>query len=176
LGWELYTSPEYGGHLWDLLWAAGQEDGLIAAGRAAFDTLRIEKGYRLWGADMHSEHGPAEAGVSFAVKRGKGEFKGRGALEVGDRGGKRRLSCLRLDDPRQVVMGKEPVVVGGTVVGYVTSAGFGYSVGESLAYAYLPVDMAIEGMTVDIEYFGECCRATVVTEPRWDAEGARMRV
>ncbi len=176
LGWELYVSPEYSGRLWDLLWDAGQEDGLIAAGRAAFDTLRLEKGYRLWGADMHSEYRPEEAGVAFAVKPGKGEFRGREALEHGGRGAQKRLCCLRLEDPRQIVMGKEPVIVRGAVAGYVTSAGFGYSVGESLAYAILPADYAAEGLEVDIEYFGESCRASVVAEPRWDPEGARLRV
>jgi glycine cleavage system aminomethyltransferase T len=176
LGWELYVSPEYSGRLWDLLWDAGQEDGLIAAGRAAFDTLRLEKGYRLWGADMHSEYRPEEAGVAFAVKPGKGEFRGREALEHSGRGAQKRLCCLRLEDPRQIVMGKEPVVVRGAVAGYVASAGFGYSVGESLAYAILPADYAAEGLEVDIEYFGESCRASVVAEPRWDPEGARLRV
>ena len=175
LGWELYTSPEYGGRLWDLLWEAGQGDGLIAAGRAAFDTLRLEKGYRLWGTDMHSEYRPAEAGVAFAVKPRKGAFRGREALGPGTPNASRRLCCLRLDDPRQILMGKEPVLVEGVVAGYVTSAGFGYSVGESLAYAYLPAESAVEGAEVGIEYFGECCQARVVSEPRWDPEGVRPR-
>jgi glycine cleavage system aminomethyltransferase T len=73
-------------------------------------------------------------------------------------------------------MGKEPVVLNGEVVGYVTSAGFGYSTGESLAYAYLPVGTAGEGMAVEIEYFGDRHAADVVSEPRWDPEGARLRV
>jgi glycine cleavage system aminomethyltransferase T len=68
------------------------------------------------------------------------------------------------------------VVVGGRVVGYVTSAGFGYSTGESLAYAYLPVEDAVEGADVEVEYFGDRFPAEVVGEPRWDPEGARMRV
>ena len=180
LGWELYTSPEYGGRLWELLWEAGQPDGIVAAGRAAFDTLRLEKGYRLWGVDMHTEYRPEEAGVAFAVKPGKGSFMGREAL-VGqgqDSGGcpTWRLSCLRLVDPSVVVVGKEPVVLGQRVVGYVTSAGFGYSTGESLAYAYLPVDDAVAGADVEVEYFGDRFPAEVVSEPRWDPEGARMRV
>ena len=171
LGWELYTTPEYGGRLWQLLWDSGQEDGLIAAGRAAFDTLRLEKGYRLWGADMHSEYRPDEAGVAFAVKAGKGAFKGREALDDQDGDCRRRLVCLRLNDPRHIVMGKEPVVTGDSVVGYVTSAGFGYAVGESLAYAYVPADCAIGGMTLCVESFNERLPATVVSEPRWDPTG-----
>jgi glycine cleavage system aminomethyltransferase T len=180
LGWELYTSPEYGARLWELLWDAGQPDGLVAAGRAAFDTLRLEKGYRLWGADMHTEYRPDEAGVGFAVKLGKGPFIGREALEplaqeaTSTPG--RRLCCLQLIDPSVVVMGKEPVLVGDEVVGYITSAGFGYSVGESLAYTYLPTCCAQEGAMVEVEYFGDRFAAAVVSEPRWDPEGARLRV
>jgi glycine cleavage system aminomethyltransferase T/glycine/D-amino acid oxidase-like deaminating enzyme len=176
LGWELYVSPEYGGRLWDLLWDAGQELGLIAAGRAAFDTLRLEKGYRLWGVDMHGEYRPDEAGVAFAVKLGKGQFRGQEALQAGPREPARRLCCLRFDDPTVVVMGKEPVLQGSRVVGYATSAGFGYSTGESLAYAYLPAECASEGSALTVEYFGDQLSATVVSEPRWDAKGARLRV
>ncbi len=176
LGWELYTSPEYAAMLWDLLWEAGQTDGLIAAGRAAFDTLRLEKGYRLWGADMHSEYRPEEAGVAFAVKLGKGTFRGSDALRNGEGRPERRLCCLRLENPHQIVLGKEPILVEDRVVGYVTSAGFGYSVGESLAYAYLPTEESGEGTEVTVEYFDERYPASVVSEPRWDPEGARLRV
>jgi glycine cleavage system aminomethyltransferase T/glycine/D-amino acid oxidase-like deaminating enzyme len=175
LGWELYVSPEYGGRLWDLIWEAGQEDRLIAAGRAAFDTLRLEKGYRLWGVDMHSEHRPVEAGVDFAVKPGKGAFRGQLAIQSAGQPS-RQLRCLRFLDPGVVVMGKEPVLHGNRVVGYVTSAGFGYSTGESLAYAWLPVEKAAEGTEVAVEYFGERLAASVVSEPRWDPAGERLRV
>jgi len=124
---------------------------------------------------MHSEYRPEEAGVGFAVKLGKEAFSGRDALRRGDREPARRLCCLRFDDPRAIVMGKEPVFHGDRVVGYVTSAGFGFSTGESLAYAYLPIACAIETMALTVEYFGESCPATVVSEPRWDPEGARLR-
>lgn len=172
LGWELYVSPEYGAWLWDTLWQAGQDDGLIAAGRAAFETLRLEKGYRLWGVDMHAEHQPQEAGVGFAVSKAKAAFRGKAALREDAR---RCLACLRLDDGHAVVMGKEPVRAGNEIAGYVTSAGYGYSVGESLAYAWLPQDLAQPGNHVVIEYFGQDVPATVVSEPRWDPQGKRIR-
>jgi glycine cleavage system aminomethyltransferase T len=73
-------------------------------------------------------------------------------------------------------MGKEPVLLDDEVVGYITSAGFGYSVGESLAYTYLPVGSAEEGTVVEVEYFGDRFPAAVVSEPRWDPEGARLCV
>ncbi|MER3438730.1 MAG: sarcosine dehydrogenase, partial [Chloroflexota bacterium] len=115
LGWELYAPAEYGGRLWDLLWQAGQPHGIIAAGRAAFDALRIEKGYRLWGTDMHTEYNPYEAGLGFAVKLNKGEFIGREALLRAKERVTRRLCCLVLDDPDVVVMGKEPALSGDRV-------------------------------------------------------------
>jgi dimethylglycine oxidase len=80
-----------------------------------------------------------------------------------------------LIDPTVVVMGKEPVLRGEEVLGYVTSAGFGYSTGESLAYAYLPAGCQ-EGTEVEVEYFGDRFDAIVVSEPRWDPEGARLRI
>jgi glycine cleavage system aminomethyltransferase T len=131
---------------------------------------------------MHSEYRPDEAGVGFAVKLGKGPFIGREALQAHRQAqeinstSRRRLCCLHLTDPTVVVMGKEPVLRGEEVLGYVTSAGFGYSTGESLAYAYLPTGGAEEGTVVEVEYFGERFQAVVVSEPRWDPEGARLRV
>ena len=176
LGWELYASPEYGARLWDLLWQSGQPLGLIAAGRAAFDSLRIEKGYRLWGVDMHAELDAAAAGVSFAVRSRKPSFTGREAyLRSGD-GGQQRLACLVLDDQDAVMMGKEPVLAGQQCVGYVTSAAFGPSVARSIAYAIIPADLAAEGTRLTIESFGEPCAATVARDPLFDPEGTRLRV
>ena len=172
LGWELYVSPEYGAWLWETLWQAGQDDGLIAAGRAAFDTLRLEKGFRLWGVDMHAEHQPLEAGVGFAVHQAKPAFRGKATLREH---AARRLTCLRLHDRKAVVMGKEPVRAGDEVFGYVTSAGYGYSVEESIAYAWLPEALAQPGTELVIEYFGQDLPATVVSEPRWDPQGERVR-
>ena len=127
LGWELYASADMGRKLWDTLWGAGREHGLIAAGRSAFGSLRLEKGYRSWGTDMTTEHDPFEAGLGFAVRMDKGEFVGRRALEGrSEATAARRLTCLTLADRDAVVMGKEPVLVDGRPVGYVTSAAFGY--------------------------------------------------
>ena len=92
LGWELYTTADMGLKLWDTLWAAGREHGLIAAGRSAFGSLRLEKGYRSWGVDMTTEHDPYEAGLGFAVRMDKGDFVGREAL-VGKRSETARASA-----------------------------------------------------------------------------------
>jgi glycine cleavage system aminomethyltransferase T/glycine/D-amino acid oxidase-like deaminating enzyme len=176
LGWELYASAEYGARLWDLLWAAGQPLGVIAGGRAAFESLRLEKGYRLWGADMHTEYTPDEAGLGFTVRLAKGAFIGQPALaRRRQEGVARRLCCLILAEPSVVVMGKEPILSDGRVLGYVTSATYGYSVGQSFAYGYLPVAYAAPGTAVEIEYFGQRHAATVTPEPLFDPRGARLR-
>jgi glycine cleavage system aminomethyltransferase T/glycine/D-amino acid oxidase-like deaminating enzyme len=175
LGWEIYTSAEYGQRLWDVLWAAGQDLGVVAAGRAAFNSLRLEKGYRSWGTDMTTEHNPFEAGLGFAVRKQKDGYVGREALEgVGDGTVTRRLSCLTVDDGRSVVLGSEPVFVDGRPAGYVTSAAFGHTVGRPVAYAWLPAS-ATPGTAVEIEYFGRRIPATVTAEPLVDPEMKRLR-
>ncbi len=176
LGWELYTTADMGLKLWDVVWEAGRAHGLVAAGRSAFGSLRLEKGYRSWGADMTAEHDPYEAGLGFAVRMNKGDFVGRAALEGrSEATATRRLTCLTLEDPEAVVMGKEPVWVDGRPAGYVTSAAFGYTVARSIAYAWLPAEAAVEGRPVEVEYFGERLRAVVAAEPLFDREMARLR-
>lgn len=175
LGWELYTTADFGLRLWDLLWAAGQDHGILAAGRGAFTGMRLEKGYRLWGTDMWSEHDPDEAGVGFAVRSGETGYVGFDALrERREAGPRRRLVCLSVDDGT-VVMGKEPVRAAGEPVGFVTSAGYGYSVGMSIAFAWVPPDLSAEGTALEIEYFAGRHPATVRREPLFDPEMSRMR-
>lgn len=176
LGWEIYVHSEYGLRLWDALWDAGRFVGMIALGAGAFDSLRLEKGYRLWGVDIQPEYDPFEAGLGFAVKLTKGDFLGRDALlRIRQRGMTRKLCCLTLDDPAAVVMGKEPILDGPRVLGYVTSANFGYVVGTGIAYGYLPLSHAGPGVKVDIQYFDRRYRATVSEEPLYDPKGLRLR-
>ncbi|SEO88610.1 GcvT family protein [Amycolatopsis saalfeldensis] len=175
LGWEVYTEADNGQRLWDALWAAGRELGVIAAGRAAFNSLRLEKGYRLWGTDMTTEHDPYEAGVGFAVRPAKGAFAGREAIDgCSEETASRRLRCLTVDDGRTVVLGKEPVFVDGAPAGYVTSAAYGYTIGRPIAYAWLPATVDI-GDGVEIEYFGRRVPATVAAEPLVDPGMERIR-
>ena len=177
LGWELYGQIAMGQRAWDVLWEAGREHGLVAAGGGAFDSLRLEKGYRLWAQDIDTEHDPLAAGLGFAVRWDK-DFTGKAALEViRDAGGPaQRLSCLTLDDDRAVVMGKEPLWHDGRVVSYVTSAAYGYSIGRGIAYGYLLSELAVEGTPIEVEYFGERLAATVTNDPLWDPKGERQKV
>ena len=173
LGWELYCPSEYGARLWDVLWEAGRGHGLVAGGYKAIDSLRLEKGYRVWGADITPEDTPFEAGLGFAVKLDKGDFVGRDALAAAD-APERLLRCLVLDDPRAVALGSEPVRVGGALVGRVTSGGYGYTVQRSIAYAYLPSGHDV-GTAVEVEIFGEWVAGVVAAEPLHDPAGARVR-
>ncbi|MFJ5269929.1 FAD-dependent oxidoreductase [Streptomyces sp. NPDC088358] len=174
LGWELYTTADLGLRLWDTLWEAGQPHGVVAAGRSAFNSLRLEKGYRAWGTDMTDEHNPFEAGVGFAVRMDKDGFVGQEALQgLATAEPARRLTALLLDDPASVVLGKEPVHVDGAPAGYVTSASYGYTLGRCVAYAWLPALPA--GTAVHIEYFGAKIPATVADEPLFDPKMTRIR-
>ena len=178
LGWELYTPTEYGLRLWDILWTAGQAHGMAAVGGGAFDSLRLEKGYRLWGSEIHTEYNPFEAGLGFAVRMKKGDFIGRQALEqIRAEGLTRKLCCLTFDDPRVAVMGKEPIFAPGTdaALGYVTSANYGYSVRQSIAYGYLPVEHTKPGGRVEIYYYGDRHPATVRQEPLYDPGNVKLK-
>ncbi|MHA6799654.1 GcvT family protein [Bounagaea algeriensis] len=175
LGWEIYTSAEYGQRLWDVLFDAGQPLGVVAAGRAAFNSLRLEKGYRAWGADMTTEHNPYEAGLGFAVRQQKDSFVGRDAIAHLDKDAiSRRLSCLTINDGHSVVLGSEPVFVDGAPAGYVTSAAFSHTLGTPIAYAWLPAAATV-GTEVDIQYFDRLVRATVTAEPLVDPDMNRIR-
>src|SRR5207248_2614232 len=129
LGWELYCPAEYGATLWDTLFT----EGVTPGGYRAIDSLRLEKGYRAWATDLTAETTPFEAGLGFAVKMDKGDFIGREALERAEP--RQKLVCIVLDDPRAVALGSEPVRHDDKIVGRVTSGGYGYAVGASIAYA-----------------------------------------
>jgi len=176
LGWEFYCPMEYGQRLWDTLWEAGQPDRLVAGGYRAIDTLRLEKGYRYWSADIGPDYTPYEAGLGFAVKLDKGDFIGRDALQRQKAQGlKRKLCCLTLADPAAIAIGNEPVRAGESVLGWITSGGYGYAVEKSIAYAYLPIEQAAPGSALDVEILGERIPAMVAREPLWDPKGIRIK-
>jgi glycine cleavage system aminomethyltransferase T/glycine/D-amino acid oxidase-like deaminating enzyme len=177
LGWELYAPAEYGARLWADLWAAGEGQGMVAGGYRAIESLRLEKGYRVWSTDITPETDPYEAGLGFCVRLDKpGGFDGRDALVAKKAAGPtRRLACLVLADPRVVALGSEPVRVGTEVVGRVTSGGYGFTAGASIAYAYLPVALAQPGAAVQVNVFGDWVAGDVVAAPLVDPTSSRVR-
>jgi 4-methylaminobutanoate oxidase (formaldehyde-forming) len=175
LGWELYCPAEFGMRLWDTIWDAGHDKGLVAAGYKAVDSLRLEKGYRVWGSDIGPESDPYQSGLAFCVKLDKGEFIGRSALvKKRETPSSTKLACLVLADERSVALGSEPVRIGGEVAGRVTSGGYGYTVAKSIAYAYVPSSARV-GTPVEVEIFGTWVKGEIAKEPLYDPAGARVR-
>ena len=177
LGWEIHVPIDSSVPVWDAIWEAGREYDMILAGMGAFDSLRLEKGYRLWGADIYTEYGLYETGMRWTAKLKKpGGFVGRDAtIAARDAGIKKKLCCLVLDDSRATLLGYEPVFSGDACLGHVTTANYGYSVGKYIAYAYLPVRFSAENTQLEVEYFNERFPATVSREPLWDPKMARMK-
>jgi 4-methylaminobutanoate oxidase (formaldehyde-forming) len=172
-GWELYCPAEYGAGLWRALYEAGRPHGLVAGGYRAIDSLRLEKGYRVWAADITPDETPYEAGLGFCVRTDK-DFIGAQALRERGVGGHTLLRCIVLEDPRSVALGNEPVRIGGEVCGRVTSGGYGYTVERSIAYAYLPSEHDV-GTAVEIDIFGRWVAGVVAAEPLFDPDGRRVR-
>jgi glycine cleavage system T protein len=178
LGWEFYCPMEYGLRLWDNLWEAGQPEGMVAGGYKAIDTLRLEKAYRYWSGEISPDYTPFEAGLGYFVKLDKGDFIGKEALlKQKQEGLKRKLCCLTLADDRTVALGKEPIRLVGKdkIIGWVASGGYGYSVGASIVFAYLPIEHSKVGTELDIEFFGERVGALVARAPLWDPKGERIK-
>lgn len=174
LGWEIYTPSEYGLRLWDVLWEAGQAHGIIAGGMGAFDSLRLEKGYRALGTDIHVDYNPFEAGLDWAVRLDQDDFKGRAALlAIKETGISRKFCCLILE--KGTLLGKEPVFKNGKAIGYVTSSNFAYSLGKQIAYGYLPIEYSEKGTQVEIEYFGKRLSATVSDDPQYDTKMEKLK-
>ena len=176
LGWELHFPPEFALGVWDLLWETGSGEGIVPAGFGAFDSLRLEKGYRGWGTDVYTEYNPYEAGLGWTVKLDKGSFLGaEAARALANTPLKKRLSCLTLADREAIAFGYEPIMDGDECVGHVTSANFGYSVGKPIVYGYLPTSLAVEGTRLEIIYFGERFEARVAADPLFDPKMLRMK-
>lgn len=176
LGWELHIPNEFALPLWDLLLEAGAEDGIVPAGMGAFDSLRLEKGYRGWGTDVYTEYDAYEAGLGWTVKLDKPAFRGlEAARQLSEAPREKKLCCLTLDDRDAVAIAYEPIMDGDRCIGHVTSANFGYSVGKLVAYGYLPIDYAEEGTRLEIIYFGKRFGATVAPDPLFDPKMVRLK-
>ncbi|RLT41993.1 MAG: FAD-dependent oxidoreductase [Chloroflexi bacterium] len=176
LGWELHIPTESSLPVWDRLWEAGREFEMAAAGIGAFDSLRLEKGYRLWGGDVHTEYNAYEAGLGWTVRLSKPDFIGKAAgVELKKKPLKKKLCCLTFDDPAGVALGYEPILAGEECVGYITTSNYGYSIGQQIAYGYLPIEQAAPGTQLAVEFLGQRFAVTVRDEPLWDGEMARLK-
>jgi glycine cleavage system aminomethyltransferase T/glycine/D-amino acid oxidase-like deaminating enzyme len=193
LGWEIYAPMEHGLKLWDTLWEAGQPYDVVPVGIGVYGTTgRLEKGYRLMGAELESEYNPVEADLARPkVKRA--DFIGREAyMEARQEEPATILCTLTVDDHtsssglKRYMQGREPIVTpdGRRIVdhegrsSYVTSAGSGPSVGKHILLAYLPPEYAREGRQLAVEYMAEQYPVTVArvgSKPLFDPDDERMR-
>ncbi len=193
LGWELHVPMEQGAHLWDVLMAAGTPFGIVPVGLAAYGgTLRVEKGYRLMGSELELDRNLVEAGLARPRVK-DADFIGRAAYLALRAAGPASLLCtLAVEDhrsasgERRYMLGREPVCrPDGTVLvdrrgrrSFVTTAASGPSVGKHLLMAYLPVEEAVVGNGLAVEYIGELYPVSVAAvgaTPLFDPDNARMR-
>ena len=173
LGYELHHPLELQRKLYDSLWEAGTDLGLVDFGYRALESLRLEKGYRLWGADMSADYTPLEAGLERFVAFDKGAFVGHEALLA--REPAIRLCTLVVEATDADAHGYEPVYVDGELTTYVMAGGYGHTVGKSIALAYLPLEHAREGTEVEVEILGERRPARVAADALYDPTGERLR-
>jgi dimethylglycine dehydrogenase len=184
LGYEMWMQPEYQRYLFDLLWEAGAEFGIGLFGFRALITLRLEKNFGTWFREYRPIYTPLEAGMDRVLKFDH-EFIGRSAVEAERAAGgpRRKLTMFVVDpDPHSPadVIGDEPIwhVTDGEarVVGWVTSGGYAHYCGVSLAWGYVPAELATPGTTgFEIEIIGNRRPARLQPEPVLDPAGLRMR-
>ena len=176
LGWELHHPVEYQVGLYEAIKGAGRDLELVDFGLRAMDSLRLEKGYRAWGADINTEVTPLEAGLERFVAFDKGDFVGRDALIRQRRDGvRKRLATLEVAARDADCWGNEAVWAGDRVVGITTSGGYGYWLDRSLAVAYVDAELVIPGTRLAVEVLGDRRPAVVLAEPPFDPENHRPR-
>jgi len=174
LGWEIHAAPDDMPAIWDALAAAG----VTPFGMYALDAMRIEKGYRTWKGDLSTEYSLLESGLDRFTRLDKPQdFPGKAALQHQQQQGVERLfAALIVEGAAQEPRSMSTIRKDGEAVGEVTSAAWGYRVDACIAHAVIRADLAVPGTLLDVEVFGQTCRATVQAPgPLWDPENARIR-
>jgi dimethylglycine dehydrogenase len=185
LGWELHVPMESVVALYDAVWAAGEEFGIADFGMYAMNSLRIEKAYAGWGAELTNEITPVEANMMRFVKLDH-DFRGREAVErVLAGGAATHMVYLEVEAKDSDTFGgeavfapgapNEPTAGGRRAIGVTTSGGYGHATGMSLAFAYVDSGYEAVGTRLEVELLGERCAAVVLGEAAWDAANARAR-
>jgi 4-methylaminobutanoate oxidase (formaldehyde-forming) len=182
LGWELHMPIGATGTVFDALMGAGAPFGIAPAGYRAIESLRLEKGYRAWGSDITPNDSPFEAGLGWAVKlRSNAAFLGRDAAErIASAPLGKRIACFTVDDRDIVLVGRETILRDGTPVGYLTSAGFGYTIGKPIGYGYVRNGQGVDDAYLasgayTLEVATERVPCTLHTAPLHDPGMTRIR-
>uniref|UniRef100_A0A671P7V8 Dimethylglycine dehydrogenase, mitochondrial n=1 Tax=Sinocyclocheilus anshuiensis TaxID=1608454 RepID=A0A671P7V8_9TELE len=178
LGWELYMDMQKMSAVYEALMEAGRDENIDNFGTYAMSSLRLEKGFRAWGAEMNCDTNPLEAGLDYFIKLSKpAEFIGKQALlEIRAQGLSRRLAFLTLHTDDIDPEGNESVWHNGEVVGNTTSGSYSYSTQQSLAFSYLPLHLTHAGQKLEVELLGQKYPATVTPEPLVLTEPARTHL
>ncbi len=177
LGWELHHPIAMQNTIFDSLMDAGEEFGIKPFGMRAMDSMRLEKSYRAWGAELSIEYAALESGLDRFVDLDKGDFVGRDALIAwAAKGFDNRFVTLTVDDVNGAdARGGEPLYAGGAMIGRVTSGGFGWRVGKSLALAMVRPDRAAIGSELEVDILGTRHRARVIAASPFDPENRRLK-
>jgi dimethylglycine dehydrogenase len=176
LGYEIWITTDYQRALYDLLTDAGRPYGLRPFGGRALNAMRLEKSFGSWAREFRPIYGPYEAGLGRFVDLAKGEFIGRAAAAAEkQQGGQRKLITLAVEAADADAIGDEPIWHGDKVVGWVTSGGYGHSVGQSIALGYVDAAHAAATSGFGVEIIGERRPASRLDAAPFDPTGARMR-
>ena len=182
LGWELHHPIDQQIHLFDSIVEAGKEFGLRHFGMYAMESMRLEKSYRMWGADLTREYSILEAGLDRFIQFEKDEFIGKKALRRQKEAGvPQEFITLEIDVTDADAMGSEPVFLpgnsdlSGKMIGRATSGCFGHSIGKSLALAYVKTGNSDIGTELEVEILGERRPARVINESPCDPENKKLR-
>lgn len=175
LGWELHVPTEFGAHVYSVLRQAGEAYAIRDVGYRAIDSLRLEKGYLYWSADISPDYTPVEAGLGFRVHlKAGGDFIGRDALEKQKTDGPTRKLCTFVTASRLPVFGGETILHEGRPVSLATSAGFGHTVGKTVVFGYL--DAALwDRSAFEMEVFGDRHPVERVDGPLYDRQNERLK-
>ena len=176
LGWELHAKMHDMEALYEALWQAGEEYGIANFGLYAVNSLRIEKGYRGWGAELTNEITLLDADMERFIRFDKDDFIGRGASLAQLEGGRSiQLVYFEVDAIDSDTRGAEPIFAGDECVGVTTSGGYGHAVQKSLGFGYVDLANAKPGTELGVDLLGKRCRAVVLAEPAYDPQNERLR-
>jgi dimethylglycine dehydrogenase len=177
LGWELHHPIEYQNHIFDALFAAGEDLGLQPFGIRAMDSMRLEKSYRMVGTELSIEYSAYESAMDRFVKPDKGDFLGRDALLAWQEAGmNNRLVMLEVHDVDDAdALGNNALLKDGELVGRATGGGYGFRVGKSLALGMVKPELAEPGSKLEIDILGKTYDATVIPDSPFDPKNERLR-
>ncbi len=176
LGWELHCPMNRLLAVYDAVWEAGGAFGIANFGTYAVNSLRIEKAYKGWGAELTNEISPVEAGVERFFREDKGDFTGRDAvLKIREQGPEIQVVYFEVEAGDNDVAGGEPMLDGDRVIGITTSGGYGHATGKSLGFGYVPAQYTEPGTGMQVQLLGEIRRITVLDTPVWDPASERPR-